>query len=575
MLTSREEESQPLECRERGLALAFCGRVDNRAELLRSLDCADPEWSDARMVLESWRRWGETTLEKVLGPYSLALVDRRARTVLLARDPLAQRGLVFVSDGERLVAATEEAALLAEGTATAEPNDGALSRLFANASPDPEWTFFRDIRRVAPGSLVRWRRGSLRAERYWRPTEPTPIQRSDGEHTEAVRAALAAAVERRLRGRCAPAVMMSGGLDSTTVAAWMARLLPDRPMVISWMFDALPEADERDWIEAMRDECGLEHVGVPADGEWPLRRLGSRPVNPNAPIENLYCGLVDETYRRVRASGRNVVLNGEYGDHLYLDQIHWLEDRWAAGRYVAAIHGVVRELALHRHRREAGGPTLRGAVGCLLGRSPQAAPPPFLTPFAREHWRPPPAHPSRASAAWDRILHAWDARFSEWEARRAAQLGVEVRRPYRDLRLIETFLELPADQLFDPPWTKAVTRRAMAGILPETVRLRTRRTTLLPLASRGIDQRERAAVASLLGSEDALWPRYVQRSWVLPEGAASPAPLVEGRGSFLVWLAITTELWARTLRSGDVEGGAAAVARPAVPEYDAGSQGRG
>jgi asparagine synthase (glutamine-hydrolysing) len=539
---------QPLACAHSGLALAWCGRLDNRDELLGDLEGLDGSQPDAAVALAAWRRWGERSLSRLHGPFSLALVDRRQRRVFLARDPLGQRGLAFRGDGHGLIAATEEAALLAEGSATGAPDDRALSRLFALARPEPDWTFFRDVRRVPPGALVRWGEGRLTVERYWEPPEVAVRRRSDAEHAEEVRSALDRAVAVRMRSRLAPAVMMSGGLDSTSVAALMARRAPGTA-AISWMFDELRQADEREWILPM-SACGLEHVAVAADGAWPLRRLGSRPVNPNAPIENLYCGLVDESYRRVADRGGRVLLNGEHGDQLYADAAFWLSDLLASGRWLRALSRIARLVATPPAADRQRGPGVRAALGCLRASHQAPGPPPWLTDLAREHWPAPVAHRTRSAAAWDRFTLDWDARSAEWEARRAAQLGVEVRRPYRDRRLIEVFLGLPADQLFDPPWTKSVLRRAMAGILPETVRLRTRSTSLLPLAARGLDRREADAVSALLARDGALWPRYLRREWLLPEGRRAPAPLVEGRASLLGWLALTTEIWAAARATG-------------------------
>ncbi|HVS12984.1 MAG TPA: asparagine synthase-related protein [Thermoanaerobaculia bacterium] len=543
-ITPEEEgERQPLESRDGRLVLAWCGRLDNRDELHALLGNVPSDASDAALLLESWQRWGEASVRRVLGPFALAVVDRWARTVTLARDPLGQRGLVYAGDGRRLVVASEEAALIEEGTATAALDEGAMVQVFAAGGLAPEATFFRDCTRLPAGSLLRWGPGRLSVERWWRPATPERRRRRDVEAAEEVRATLEQAVAARLRCRGRAAVMMSGGLDSTSVAGALAGLAP-RPLAFSWMFEELVEADEREWIEAIRDGCGLDHVEVPADREWPLRRLDAASVNPNVPLDNAYRPLVEATYRGAAARGASVVMNGEGADQLYADSSYWLRDALRSGRWLAAGVGIFRELLGRRPPHLQRRPTLRSALGLLRPRRPALqGPPSWLTPAAQERWTPPPRFACRTEAGWARAIDGWDARAAEFEEPLAARHGLEVWRPYRDLRLLKVFLALPADQLYRPTWTKWVTRRALRGVLPEEVRLRRRGTTLRPLLVRGLEQRERARVEALLGRDDALWTRYLRREWLMPGGRLPADAWSEGMRGYLGWLALTCEIW--------------------------------
>ncbi|HEX2254787.1 MAG TPA: asparagine synthase-related protein, partial [Thermoanaerobaculia bacterium] len=133
------------------------------------------------------------------------------------------------------------------------------------------------------------------------------------------------------------------------------------------------------------------------------------------------------------------------------------------------------------------------------------------------------------------------ARAASLEVARANRAGIDMRRPFRDRRLAEFFLALPAHQLYRPGWPKWVLRQAMRGVLPEPVRRRRRPTTLYPLFLRGIE-REHEAVRALLGRRDALWPRYVRREW-LDRAGPGAAGTGDGIGSVVLWRCLCLEAW--------------------------------
>lgn len=187
---------------------------------------------------------------------------------------------------------------------------------------------------------------------------------------------------------------MSGGLDSTSVTALAARELERssrgaRLRSISWVFDELPAADERPFIEPTAEHLGLDSCTIPADREWPLCALESWPVPADAPWQGLYRRLQDRAYAAVRQAGATVLLTGEFGDHLYDGAAFWLRDLVVEGRRADAWRGIRRELrgqplwALARP-----GPA-RSAVLRLFGwRGRRKVVPEWLTPL-----RPTPGRP--------------------------------------------------------------------------------------------------------------------------------------------------------------------------------------
>jgi asparagine synthase (glutamine-hydrolysing) len=561
--TTPEEmgERQPLAARgpEDGAAvhLAFDGRLDNRAELLAELDVTPAAPSDAALALAAYRRWGEACFERFLGPFAVLFVDSGRRRVVCGRDPLGDRSLVYHLTPELFLCASEEGALLAHPAVPADVDEETVARFFALAPARPGRTFFTGVSELPPGHLlsVPFDGGEARLEAWWHwrvgePERGVP----DAEWAERFGATLRESVRCRLRSIAPPAALMSGGLDSTSVAALAARELAaggsEAPLAtLSWVFDELPGSDEREFMAPVVEALGADPVWIRGDDAWPLRDRQSWPVALAAPYNGLYRRLRERAYRAARTRGASVVLTGECGDQLFFGGADWLRDLLADRRFGAALAGVARELALSG-RTDLPRFGLRSALARARGRPLAARPEPeWLTPKARE---------LAGGAAWGRwegvagvprpeqragLLDPRIAASIQVESSLAAAEGIEVRRPYRDRRLVELALALPAHQLYRPGWIKWATREAMRGLLPEPVRLRRRRSSLAPLTRRGLVEREAATVRSLLDAPGARWPEYVRKEWLAELFPVRLAAGIDGPAALAAWQCISLELW--------------------------------
>ena len=125
--------------------------------------------------------------------------------------------------------------------------------------------------------------------------------------------------------------------------------------------------------------------------------------------------------------------------------------------------------------------------------------------------------------------------------------GVDLRHPYRDRRLTEFMLSVPAHQLYRHGRFKHLAREAAAGLLPPEIPARTEPTLLTPLFRRGIFEREDAVVRRLLMTADSTWDRYVDRGWVDDILRVGPRrPLDE----IVLWQCVSFESWLRRHRWG-------------------------
>lgn len=547
--TTPEEtgEHQPLTGSGGRYVLAFDGRLDQRRDLGSDLGLTGPETarlSDAALVLAAWERWEEAAVERFLGPFVLAVADRFRRRVVCARDALGDRTLFYARRGDLLIAASEEQAVLAHPSVPGDLDETSLAAFFGVSAPAPGATFFRAVSELPAATSLTYDRDGLTLRRYWTPT-PARTGRTRDERTEQFAETLRRAVADRLRSTTPVAVSLSGGLDSTAVAAIAARESTGPLATVSWVFDELTTCDERAYMDPVVEALGLDPVRFAGD------HLGPDPTHPgrdsNTPFENPYRRLKERAYGETAARGVRVLLTGVFGDHLYTGGYARLTEYLDRGDWSALAGGSVRAF----RTRGLQDPTLRHLARRMLRRTgiSRERPPAWLTERGASLWPEGSADfpfPSRLRARQARtLLGPTAARSAHGEIGSASRHGVELRHPYRDRRMVELALGLPAEDLFDGDQWKPILRRATAGRLPDVVRRRRRPTSLRPLLLRGL-ARHAHDVAALLWSPDALWRRFVRpehlesawRDLLDPRRAH-----LDGPRCVLPWNCLSAELW--------------------------------
>ena len=564
--TTPEEigERQPLSDAAGGVHLALDGRLDNREELIAALRSALAEpigddLSDAALLLHAYHAWGDGFLARLLGPLAVVVLDLQRRRVVCGRDALGDRSLFYYLDPRLFALASEAHALLLHPQVSSRPDESTLARFCALRAPAPGASFFADVRELPPAHGLSVGPDGVRLWRHWSPrVESAPPRRSDADYIAEFRTVLRDSVLCRMRAPAAPAVLMSGGLDSTSVAALAARELAGRDsgqkvLAVSWVFDELTSIDERPYMDAVVTAAGLATKRFGGDDGWPLADPNTWPHHPDAPLEGLYRRLRQRAYAAAADAGRRVLLTGEYGDNVYCGGADWLSDLLRSGRWLAAGRGLFAGLA--RQNRGVPGATLSTAVIRMLGGrryAPRTVD--WLTPDALAHLdgdeetAPQTFSPGRRER-WNGLLDLRSSQAVALETASAARAGVELRRPYRDRRLVELGLELPAHLVYRPGWMKWILRQAMTDLLPEVVRRRRHGSSLSPLCRRGLVERESATVEALLRSPSAVWPRYFRADWL---AAAYPRALSEPREgaiAVIIWRCICLELWSRRRRS--------------------------
>lgn len=556
-----KDEAQPLHDPTARLYLAFDGRLDNREEVGRALGLSSGEAasrSDAALVLAAFARWGADALPRFLGPFALVLLDETRRRVVLARDALGGCGLTFALDGRRLVVASEEAAVLAHPEVAGDLDERRLAMHLALAEPVDNATFFAAVRHVPPGHVVVVEPGAV-SERCFRSVEAERISRrtSPDELAGRLRELLAAAVACRLRAPGRAAMLVSGGLDSGPIAALAAQSavshrLPS-PLAISWVFDRFTACDERRYIESIAAMHGLESDQVVCDDALPLSRFESMPINPNLVGEAIYRWLNERCYRRAAERECRVVLSGVAGDDLYLGASDWLLSLIMKGRLGPAWREGRELRAKSGTRALVRGALIAPALPRWLVRLLRPTQPPgWLTEHARALLPVDPPWPvgqARAPREGQLVAVAgmWNASGVSQEAFHTHRCGIELRYPYRDLRLVEFMLGVPSFLLSTPSRSRPILRRALHGLLPEAVLERRDKGDFSPLYRKALASSvEGALVRDALSRQDALWRRFVRPEWV---AQAPPGQRARESEEVVLWNCAWLELWRQRLLS--------------------------
>ena len=255
---------------EGGVVAMARGRLRNRRALARELGC-EPDAGAARIALNAYLRWGEDFPSHMEGPVALCVMDADADILVLSRDRMGEQPLFCVRRDDWVAFSNHPDALLKSARAEPAVDADGLRELFGlGPARTPGRTPYRDIRALEPGCALIARDGKVRMDRYFRLGDRPHTQ--DPEQTAArVRELLEQAVAEALPLR--PAVMLSGGLDSTALTALLcARQKPVRTFSVDYADNARdfrpnafrPEIDAPYVLEAVR-AFGTQHRPVTLD----------------------------------------------------------------------------------------------------------------------------------------------------------------------------------------------------------------------------------------------------------------------------------------------------------------------
>jgi len=511
---------QPIHNEDQSVWVSFNGEIFNYIELRRELEAAGHRFytqSDTEVLVHAYEEYGERFLERLNGQFAIALWDRRARRLLLARDRTGIRPLFYTKGAERLLFASEVKALFALPGIARRLDPHALGELFTYWSVLPPRTVFAGIQTLPPGHYLVAEAGSIRVVRYWDwqfPAEGEHDRRPVEECAEELRALLVDAVRLQLRADVPVGAYLSGGLDSSVVTT-LIKNFTDTPLRTFSLTFADREFDESEHQRELVAYLGTRHSAVHCTAEAlsdAFRRAiwhAETPILRTAPVPLMLLS------QRVRAEGYKVVLTGEGADEVFAGYDLFKEAKirrfWAR-----APASKLRPRALERLypylKGRKNSPAGGGAfTQMFFGAGMEHVDEPYFAHIprwttTRRIWQFFSPETRRLVGAWDpyRAYRDWLpcatgrwsplARDQYAEAhtllpgyllssqgdRMAMANSVEGRFPYLDHRVIEFANRLPPRYKLRALTEKYILKKAVQGLLPETIRRRVKQPYRAP-----------------------------------------------------------------------------------------------
>lgn len=568
---------QPMSDGQGRLTIAYNGELYNFRSLRKSLASQGYRFStqsDTEVILRAYEAYGPDCVHHLRGMFAFAIWDDHEQRLFIARDRLGIKPLYLAVRHDELLFASEIKGLLAGLPGRPRFNQAILPEYLASRYVAGEATFFEGIEKLLPGHWLLWTPGEgCRRTRYWQPPVDTdPVGRPREEYVRQVRSGLEDAVESHLVSDVPLGLFLSGGLDSSVLAAIMAPRM-DGPLQTFSVGFSESEANEFEYARIAAQHVGAVHREVLLTAEQFFADLPRLIWHEDEPIA-FPSSVPLHTVSQMAREHVKVVLTGEGADELFLgyDYRYRVTD-WnlRLGDYyqrvlpsgvrtalASALPGLPSRLRRYAERSFLGmepGPRDAFFENFSVFRAP-----------AREQLL-------RANGPWAGVdVHAAGLAFYAQggvdaladmsrtdlqtylvellmkQDQMSMAASLESRVPFLDHQLVETVARIPGRVRLRRGTTKALMRDAVRDLVPEPIMNRSKMGFPVPVG------RWLAGPYTNLVDEYVLGRRAGERGYFEPEAlAAMAAEHRSGRANHAdrLWLLVNLEIWQRLFIDGE------------------------
>jgi asparagine synthase (glutamine-hydrolysing) len=571
---------QPMRNEDGSAWLTYNGEIYNHRDVRVDLERAGHQYSshtDSETILHAYEEWGDRCVERFRGMFAFGIWDIRRRRLLLARDRLGVKPLYFAETrGGGLVFASEIKAILESGLIEAQPAPGALTEYLAFGYPAGNETMFRGIRKLPPGHLLVWEDGVVNVRQYWdlrfepdhEATEATLAKRFTDLFEESVRL--------RLMSDVPLGVFLSGGLDSSAIAAVTGRLVRDPIKTFSVGYESRYYS-EFSYAREVAHGIGADHHEVVLTADAFFDSVPKLIWHEDEPLWGT-ASVALYFVSQLAARQVKVVLTGEGSDELFAGyDRYWMT---ALNARALRLYGLLPGPARAAFRRALGSSVVperaRRALshtflvqdtlpeGLILdnwfGVFPPAWQRSMAGPVLRRELADSDAYATRrqvfdsaeASDLIDRFLYL-DIRTSLVELlmkqdQMSMATSIESRVPFLDHKLVEFSATVPARAKIARFSGKHIVKKALEGILPASIIHRKKMGFPVPW-EQWLNESYLPSIEGMLLSD-----RAIDRGWIAPEGVKA---LLAGHRSGhrnlsrQIWSLWGLETWARLFLDRD------------------------
>lgn len=311
--------SQPISNEDGTVTVVFNGEIYNFKELRKELEASGHKFrtvADTEVLVHLYEEDGEDFPKRLRGMFAFALWDAKIRRLLLGRDQFGIKPLYYAVSGGKLYFASELKALRLATGLCGELDPAALDYYFSYLYIPAPLTVYKNVFKLEPGTLLSFRSGAARLVKYWRLGNRLESARPEEFYLEGIRDLLSQSVKEQLVSDVPLGLLLSGGVDSVSLLAFMAEHSGAGVKAFTASFDGGdPSFDETGAARAAARRFGAEHFEIPVkpDIGAVIRKLAGQFDEPFADSSAIANYLVTKEARK----HVTVALAGIGGDELF------------------------------------------------------------------------------------------------------------------------------------------------------------------------------------------------------------------------------------------------------------------
>ena len=301
--------------------LSFNGEIYNFLALKKELSIPFDTQSDTEVVLRAYQKWGLSFVDKLEGMFAISIYDKGK--LYLFRDRLGKKPLYYMRGTKQFVFASEIKAIL-PFLKTKKLNKDALHAYLSFLAPTPPHTFYKGIEKLESGHFAVYEEGRFEVKGYY-DVLPARIKiHSEAEALETIESSLRESIEKRLMGDVEVASLLSGGVDSSLIAAMSAQN-GTKLKTFSLGYEGYQKYDERKYAKEVSTYLGLENIDLELSKNIFFENLDKVIDALDEPLNDPAAVPLYSLFERVKQEGIKVVLSGEGADELFLGYKHYAE----------------------------------------------------------------------------------------------------------------------------------------------------------------------------------------------------------------------------------------------------------
>jgi len=501
---------QPIHNEDETIAFVGNGEIYNYRVLREELQGKGHRFrtgSDMEVVVHGYEEWGDRVAEHVNGQFAFALWDGPRRRLLAARDRAGEKPLYYYDGGDDIVFASEIKSLLARADIPRRLDPEALDGFLTYEFIIAPRTIFEGVKKLPPAHAMSVENGVVRTWPYWHAPSETDVERGESEWIEELRETLGRAVRSQMMSDVPLGAFLSGGIDSSTVVALMARA-SQRPIQTFSIAFAEGSYDESSYAREIAKLFGTEHreEAIAPDVSELFDKLIPHLDEPFADTSLFPTYLVSQ----VAAKDVKVVLSGDGGDELFAGYDWYVADRFARslarfpGRgALSMLHAMSEWVPPSEKKKGLVNKVKRFLAGAasapelehyrwLSHTSPEAKGRLYSSSFAAALASSDPTLPVLAKLGETRDDLLNRQLFADFKLflsddilvkvdRMSMATSLEARAPFLDKDVIELAFRMPGHLKLRGGTRKYVLKKTMEGVLPERILHRQKEGFSIPM----------------------------------------------------------------------------------------------